>query len=106
VITEIVTFQLPEGISRDQLLAKYRSTADKWRQNPDLVHKQYFYNADKNTGGGVYLWKSMEAAQRWHGSTFRQMVMEIYGSEPSMQYLEGMLVVDNLSGQVYDNPPA
>lgn len=106
MITEIVTFALPDGLSREQLLQKYRVTAEKWRNNPDLIHKQYFYSRDQHTGGGIYLWKSMAAAQKSHGEEFRKMVLKTYGSEPFIQYVEGVLVVDNLAGKVYENPPA
>lgn len=105
MITEIVTFELSPDLSREQLLAKYKGTAEKWRQNPDLIHKQYFYDADRHLGGGVYLWKSLEAAKHWHGDAYRKMIQEVYGSQPDCRYLDGCLVVDNLAGLVFDAPP-
>jgi len=41
MITEIVFFDLPEGISRDELMSKYMSTAKAWSENTDLIQKYY-----------------------------------------------------------------
>jgi hypothetical protein len=105
MITEIVTFALPSDITREEILSKYNATAEKWRLNPDLLHKQYFYNRERHVGGGVYLWKTMEAALKWHDDTYRKMIQDVYGSEPECKYLEGCLVVDNVSGLTFDEPP-
>lgn len=102
VITEVVTFQLPVGMTREELLAKYRATAEKWRQNPDLLTKQYFHDPQRNLGGGVYLWKSMDAVNKWHGEAYRNMILEIYGSLPSCQCFDTSLVVDNIAGTIHE----
>lgn len=97
LITEIVYFDLPSGISREALLAKYRQTASTWSKNEDLVQKYYFFDERNNRGGGVYVWKSMEAARRWHGDEYGQRIRALYGSEVQMHYHDTLLVVDNLN---------
>jgi hypothetical protein len=47
MITEVVTFKLPTGMTRDQLISNYRQTAPKWRDNPDLIRKNYLYDSVK-----------------------------------------------------------
>lgn len=102
MITEVVTFKLPEGMTREQLVANFRQTAPKWHANPDLIRKNYLYDPAKGLGGGVYLWKSKDDAMRWHNDAFRQKVVEIYGSEPTISYYETPIVVDNAVGMITD----
>src|ERR687895_2152308 len=66
MITEVVTFKLPTGMTREQLISNYRQTAPKWRENPDLVRKNYLYDGTNGLGGGVYLWKDIAAGKKWH----------------------------------------
>jgi hypothetical protein len=102
MITEIVTFKLPEGMTRDQLVANFRQTAPKWHENPDLIRKNYLYESANGLGGGVYLWKNMDDAKRWHNDAFRKKVLEVYGSEPTITYFETPIVVDNAAGKITD----
>jgi hypothetical protein len=95
VITEIVHFDLPRGITREELLAKYRQTAPAWASNADLVRKYYFFDAERRLGGGVYIWKDMPAALRWHGEEYKARIRALYGSEPRISHYDTLLVVDN-----------
>lgn len=106
MITEIVHFNLPEGISRDELLSKYRTTAPAWSNNEDLIHKFYFFDENKGLGGGVYIWKTKEAALRWHGEEYQSRIREIYGSAPRMTYYDTLIVVDNILNEVTEPVPA
>jgi dsRNA-specific ribonuclease len=102
VITEIVTFKLPNGMTREQLIANFRQTAPKWHENPDLIRKNYLYDSANALGGGVYLWKNMDDAKRWHNDVFRKKVIEVYGSDPTITYFETPIVVDNAAGKITD----
>src|SRR5262249_49847822 len=82
MITEIVTFPLPPGCDREGALKLYRQTAENWARNPDLVRKYYFFDPERGLGGGVYIWRSRDAAGRWHGDDYRNMVRGLYGSAP------------------------
>jgi hypothetical protein len=54
MIAELVVFDLPKDITREEVIAKYRQTAPAWSRNEDLVRKFYFFDAARNQGGGVY----------------------------------------------------
>ena len=41
MITEIVLFRLPDGMSREEAIAKYRLSVPGWRANPDLIRKTF-----------------------------------------------------------------
>lgn len=102
MITEVVIFNLPEALTREQVAIAFRKSVEIWRQNPDLLRKYYLYDPVKKLGGGVYLWKSLDDAKRWHGETYRQKIKDIFGSEPSFAYYETSIAIDNPSGTVSD----
>ena len=58
-----IAIDLPDT-SREEVMATHRRSAPGWRANPDLVRKNYLYDAERRKAGGVYLWRNMEAAQR------------------------------------------
>lgn len=95
MITELVLFDLPDGISREQVITDMRGSAERWRADPDLIRKNYLYDPDNGQAGGAYLWKSKEAARRGHDEAWRRRIMQVYGSKPSIRYFETPLVVDN-----------
>ena len=100
MITEIVIFRLPEGTTREEVFSNFQKTAPTWRDNPDLIRKNYLFDPEKGLGGGVYLWKEKAHAEKWHGEEFRKKVKEIYGSEPESQFFETPIVVDSAEGRI------
>ena len=100
MITEIVTFTLPEGMTAEEAAVRFESSAPTWKANPDLIRKNYLLDAANRIGGGVYLWKERAHAEKWHGPEFRQRIKEIYGSEPRSQFFETPVVVDNVAGEI------
>ena len=106
MITEIITFGIPDGMTRDEVLANYRRSAPTWRANPDLIRKNYLYDPEGRRAGGVYLWRSMEAARRARGPEWLDRVRRTYGSEPVAQYFETPIVADNALGVTIDEDRA
>ncbi len=102
MITELVLFDLPPGISRDQVMAGMRATAPAWRANTELVRKNYLYDAAAGQAGGAYLWPSIEAAQRGHDAAWCARIKQMYGSEPVIRYFETPLIVDNAQDQLIE----
>lgn len=102
MITELVLFDLPAGITREQVKAGMLSTAGHWRANAELVRKNYLYDAQAGKAGGAYLWPSVEAAQRGHDAAWRARIRTLYGSEPEIRYFDTPLIVDNAAGTVQD----
>ena len=100
MLTEIVTIKLPAGMTRDEVISNFETTAPTWRENPDLIRKNYLFDANKGVAGGVYLWRERVHADKWHGAQFRKMARETYGSEPNIQFFETPIVVDNLAGEI------
>ncbi|MDQ2095923.1 hypothetical protein [Rhodalgimonas zhirmunskyi] len=95
MITEIVTFDLPVGMTRDEVIALYETTMPRWRANGALVRKYYLFDDEGRQGGGVYLWPTIEDAKLAHDATWCAMAEKMYGSAPRFQYFETPLIVEN-----------
>ncbi len=95
MITEIVTFDLPEGMSREEAVAIYEKTVPRWKANAALVRKYYLYDGAAGIGGGVYLWPTIEDAKAAHDEAWCDMAEKMYGSRPRFQYFEVPLIVEN-----------
>ena len=101
--SEIVLFRLPEGMSREDAMAKYRLRVPMWQANPDLIDKAFLFDEASRRGGGVYLWKNIEAAKKAHGPAFQEGIQYIFGAKPEFQYFEAPIVIDNSAKEVIDN---
>ena len=100
MITVIVYFKLPDGITREETISKFMQSTQKWSDNQDLIHKNYLIDLDRGIAGGVYLWKEKMHAEIWLGAEFRKMVRDTYGGEPTFQFFETPIVVDNIAGDI------
>lgn len=95
MITEIVLFKLPDGMTLEQYAARAKESAPAWGANPDLIRKNYIYDRERGLGGGAYTWRSVADAQKWHGEAFRKRIKETFGSEPTFAYYDTPILVDN-----------
>jgi hypothetical protein len=103
MITEIVLFRLPEGMSREDATAKYRLSVPTWQANPNLIRKAYLFDEASRQGGGIYQWKNIEAAKQAHGPEFQARIQATFGGNPEFQYFETPIVIDNAAKEVVDN---
>ena len=100
MITELVLFSLPPGISRADVVAGMHEIAPRWQTESDLIRKTFIYDAQAGQAGAFYLWMNRASAELAHGETWRQRIVSSYGSEPTIRYFETPLVVDNALGKL------
>jgi hypothetical protein len=100
MITELVLFSLPQGISREKVVAGMHEIAPRWQTEPDLIRKTFIYDAAASQAGAFYLWKNRSSADLAHGEAWRQRIRSTYGSDPTIRYFETPLVVDNALGEI------
>ena len=102
MILEIVTFDLPAGQERAQELEAVRGVTAKWAANKDLVRKQFLWGVGEaeGTGAGVYVWPSIEAAEKAHGEEWFEAVKKRTGAYPTIRYFDMLAEVDNKHGTV------
>ena len=106
MILELVEFNTPKGWTREQVAEDARQVIDKWRANPELLRKHFLLSLDGKTGGGVYIWPSVEAAQEAHGEEWRQSIIRRTGAAPTIRYFDLFLLIDNEQGKVTEFPNA
>lgn len=98
--TAIVHFPLPPGATIDAVKSGFLGIAPLFQQPPGLLRKYFLLSADGETGGGVYLWTSRQAAADFSETTIRSMIKEKFHVEPAITYYETPVVVDNISAQI------
>jgi hypothetical protein len=104
MILELVEFDSPAGQSRADVVEDARHVVPKWTANKELLRKHFVLSLDGKTGGGVYIWPSVEAAQRAHDDEWRQAVIGRTGSPPRIRYFDLLVLVDNERGAVTEWP--
>ena len=95
LFTEIVTFAIPPHLTRAEIEAAYEASAEHWRAHPALIRKNYLLDSVSGRGGGVYLWRSRQAAEEAHGAAFRARIQATFGATPEITIYETPLIVDN-----------
>jgi uncharacterized lipoprotein YehR (DUF1307 family) len=98
MITAIVRFKMPEGTTLEEATKLFEGSAPKYQGLPGLVRKYYLYG-EGASAGGAYLWESREAADKLYTDEWRAMMKERYGVEPTVEYFDSPVIVDNTTGQ-------
>jgi hypothetical protein len=106
MILELVEFNSPQGWSRQQVAEDARQVIPRWQANKELLRKHFLLELDGKTGAGVYIWPSVEAAQRAHDEEWRQSVIKRTGGAPRIRYFDLFLLIDNEHGKVSEFPAA
>ena len=100
MITALIQIKLAEPMALDKAQAVFAETAPKYREVTGLIRKYYLLSEDGETAGGVYLWKSREAAEQLYTDDWQAFIMQKYGTKPSVTYFASPVIVDNLIGQI------
>ena len=100
MITALVQFKLPQPMTTDKAQAVFAETAPKYREVSGLIRKYYLLSEDGEIAGGVYLWKSRQAAEQLYTDDWKAFIEQKYGTKPSVTYFASPVIVDNLVGQI------
>ena len=100
MITVLVQIKLQQPMSRDKAQSVFEGTAPKYREVKGLIRKYYLLSEDGATAGGVYLWKSRQAAEQLYTEDWQAFIMQKYGTKPSVTYFASPVIVDNLVGRI------
>jgi hypothetical protein len=104
MIVEVVMFDAPKGWDRTRTLEDAKHTVPKWRANRELVRKHFLLGVGEAEGaaGGIYIWPSIEAAQKAHDAEWRAGVEKRTGSTPTIRYFDLFLLIDNENERVIE----
>ena len=100
MITALIQIKLPEPMTKDKAQNVFAGTAPKYREVKGLIRKYYLLSEDGATAGGVYLWKSRDAAEKLYTDDWKTFIMQKYGTKPSVTYFDSPVIVDNLVGKI------
>ena len=99
MITAIVTFDLPDGTSREDYFAQAEEISARFQSVPGLLRKNFLYNED-GTGGGAYTWQNREAANAFYNDAWRENLQKMFGATPDIRYFDSAVIVDNEAGDI------
>ena len=80
--------------------AAFEASAPLYQGVQGLIRKYYLLSEDGRTGGGVYLFESREDAERLYDAAWRAGIRARLGAEPSIEYFESPVIVDNEVGAI------
>ena len=95
MIAALVLFENVENLSRDAAATRFNTTAPSYRGRDGLHSKAYIYAEDNRSLGGFYVFNSREDAEALYTDAWRVRVTEIYGVEPTVQYFEVPVMIEN-----------
>jgi len=98
--TSITRFRLPPGIPIEAVKNGFLEVAPRFKHPAGLLRKYFLISEDGKTGGGVYLWNSMEQARAFSEGVLRKMIKDKFQVEPSIEYYEAPVVVDNVTSEI------
>lgn len=95
LITVITRFQLPAGLTADQIRVAFDEAAPRFRNVPGLIQKQFLHSQDCRTAGGVYLWNDERAARAFMTERVAPMIRAKYQVEPTIEFYDSPVIVEN-----------
>ena len=95
LISVVTRFQLPAGVSAEQIRAAFVEVASGFRNVPGLVRKQFLRSKDCRTAGGVYLWNDERAARAFMNERVAPMIREKFQVDPTIEFLHSPVIVEN-----------
>ncbi len=93
MIIASVRFPLPAGATAEDARKLYEKNLSLYEEAPGLITKYYVFGGGK--GGGIYLWETREAAERFYSPEWRKMIAEKYAGAGEIEWLENPVTVDN-----------
>jgi len=95
LITVITRFQLPAGLTADQICAAFEQVAPKFRNVPGLMRKHFLHSKDCRTGGGIYLWNDERAARSFMNDHVAPSIRQHFHVDPTIEFYDSPVTVEN-----------
>lgn len=98
MIAALVLFKTDGSLTLDDAASRFNTTAPNYRGRDGLHSKAYVYAEDGNTLGGFYVFDSRADAEALYTDAWRASATELYGVEPTVQYFEVPVLIENAVG--------
>jgi len=99
-VVALVRFPVAEGMSLDDVKEKFLASTSRYLGDEGIIRKHYLLSKDRTFGGAVYVFVDQAAADRVHDDAWVAQIRERYGVEPQVEYLDNLVTVDNVAGEV------
>lgn len=93
MVTVIVNFPLPEGLSLEEFKSRMMQSVPRYEAMPGLIRKSYIVDGHRRVGGGAYTFESREAAQACFSQAFVEAVTAAYG-KPDIRFFDTLIQVE------------
>jgi hypothetical protein len=100
MLTVLTSFKLPQDMTPEQARQVFAASAPGFLHKPGLRRKCFLLSEDGRTGMGFYLWENRQAAEAFFTDVWKQFIHDKYGSLPTVTYIECVVEVDNLVGEI------
>jgi hypothetical protein len=100
MIVTVVTFNLAEPITLEEITKVFQGTAPKYQGMLGLLRKNYWMSEDGRRAGGIYVWASRADADRVYTPEWKKLVKDKYGAPAIIEYLHSPVMVDNREGTI------
>ena len=95
LITVVTRFQLPAGVTAEQIHAAFEEAAPRFRNVPGLVRKQFLRSKDCRTAGGGSLWNDERAAEAFMNERVAPMIRAKFNVDPTIEFYDSPVIVEN-----------
>lgn len=84
MITAVVLYDLPPSIGLEECRAHFTTIAPDFMDVPGLLRKQFICSGDGRVAGGVYMWETQAAAERFYNGPWLKGIIDRYGNAPTI----------------------
>jgi hypothetical protein len=104
MVVVIVTYSFPAPITLGEVRRAAARGAQRYRNLPGLLRKNYWLSEDGLRAGGIYVWESRARAEAFYTSEWKQFFTKQYGVPPEIVYFHSPVMVDNTAGRIVIDP--
>jgi hypothetical protein len=90
-----VSFEYGDDFDRDRVVKVATEAGPMFRGMPGVIYKFFTVDDAARRATNFYLWESRETAEQFFTDELRARVVEIYGVDPVISYVDVLEVVDN-----------
>lgn len=95
MIAVLVTFASPEGFNPEKLQAIAEKSRGKFEGLPGLRCKCFTADEDGRHARNLYVWDDEAAARGFFDDALTELVTNLYGIPPTIEFLDVVGFVDN-----------
>ncbi len=90
-----VTFDYKDGFDRSRVVKVAENARAMFEGMPGLRYKFFTFDPEQGRAMNFYVWDSQEAAQSFFSPELRERVTGLYGTAPTVAFVEIAEIVEN-----------